>query len=171
VKTGEDSLGADTVVVAGRARSRDCAAQLGLDVPVEPVRGQLVHVETAAKTGDWPVVTSFGHRYLVPRAGGRVAVGATDEEVGYAPHATVAGVHELLGTARTMAPGLADARVREVRAGLRPVAADGLPLVGPVPGVDDAVLATGHGATGLQLWPYTGKLAPTWLPAGTPVST
>jgi D-amino-acid dehydrogenase len=158
VETEVGPLGADTVVVAGGAWSSESAAQLGLDVPVEPVRGQIVHVETDDETGDWPVVTGFGHRYLVPWPGGRVAVGATDEEVGYAPHATVAGVHDLLGTARAMAPGLDDARLREARAGLRPVAPDGLPLVGRVPGVDGAVLAAGHGATGLQLGPYTGKL-------------
>lgn len=158
VETEAGAIGADTVVIAGGAWSSDFAAQLGLDVPVEPVRGQIVHLETDARTGDWPVVTGFGHRYLVPWSGGRVAVGATDEAVGYSPHATVAGVHDLLGTARTMAPGLDDARFREVRAGLRPVAPDGLPLVGPAPDVDGAILATGHGATGLQLGPYTGKL-------------
>jgi D-amino-acid dehydrogenase len=158
VETTSGELAADTVVLAGGAWSPAFADQLGLDVPVEPVRGQIVHVETEADTGGWPVVTGFGHRYLVPWDGGRVAVGATDEEVGNSPHATVAGVHELLGTARSMAPGLGDAQVCDLRAGLRPVAADGLPLVGPVPDVDGAVLATGHGATGLQLGPYTGKL-------------
>ncbi len=158
VETGDGSLAADTVVIAGGAWSSDFATQLGLDVPVEPVRGQIVHVEPRAATAGWPVVTSFGHRYLVPWEGGRVAVGATDEEVGYTPRATVAGVHDLLGTARAMAPGLDDARVHDIRAGLRPVAADGLPLVGPAPEVAGAFLATGHGATGLQLGPYTGKL-------------
>lgn len=160
VETAAGELAADTVVVAGGAWSPTFADQLGLDVAVEPVRGQIVHVDvaTGADTGDWPVVTAFGHRYLVPWDGGRVAVGATDEEVGYRADPTVAGVHELLGTARELAPGLDDARVRDLRAGLRPVAADGLPLVGAVPGVDGAFLATGHGATGLQLGPYTGKL-------------
>jgi D-amino-acid dehydrogenase len=158
VETTSGELAADTVVLAGGAWSPTFADQLGLDVPVDPVRGQIVHVETEADTRGWPVVTGFGHRYLVPWDGGRAAVGATDEEVGYRADTTVAGVHELLGTARALAPGLDDARVRDLRAGLRPVAADGLPLVGAVPGVDGAFLATGHGATGLQLGPYTGKL-------------
>ena len=158
VETTSGELAADTVVLAGGAWSPAFADQLGLDVPVDPVRGQIVHVETEADTGGWPVVTGFGHRYLVPWDGGRVAIGATDEEVGYRADTTIAGVHELLGTARALAPGLDDARVRDLRAGLRPVAADGLPLVGAVPGVDGAFLATGHGATGLQLGPYTGKL-------------
>lgn len=57
-----------------------------------------------------------------------------------------------------MAPGVSDATLAEVRVGLRPVSADGLPVLGGVPGVDGAFLATGHGATGLTLGPYSGKV-------------
>ena len=42
--------------------------------------------------------------------------------------------------------------------GLRPVTPDHLPLLGPVPAVRNAYIAAGHGATGLQLGPYSGKL-------------
>jgi D-amino-acid dehydrogenase len=54
-------------------------------------------------------------------------------------------------------PGLADAAIGEIRVGLRPGSADGLPVCGPVPGVEGAYLATGHGPTGLQMGPYTGR--------------
>jgi D-amino-acid dehydrogenase len=42
--------------------------------------------------------------------------------------------------------------------GLRPASADGLPILGPVPGIANLMLATGHGSTGLQLGPYSGKV-------------
>ena len=45
-----------------------------------------------------------------------------------------------------------------VRVGLRPVSADGLPVIGPIPDVEGAYVATGHGPTGLTLGPYTGTL-------------
>jgi len=160
VATADRTVPATTAVIAGGAWSSAFAEQLGVEIPVSPQRGQIVHVRTDADgSDDWPVVTGFDHRYMVPWAGGRVAVGATDEPgVGYAPHATVAGVRELLETARDLAPGLDPARLEEVRAGLRPVTPDGLPVLGRVPGVEGAVLATGHGATGLQLGPFTGEL-------------
>jgi glycine/D-amino acid oxidase-like deaminating enzyme len=42
--------------------------------------------------------------------------------------------------------------------GLRPCTPDGLPIVGPVPGMPNATLATGHGMWGLQLASVTGRL-------------
>jgi D-amino-acid dehydrogenase len=57
-----------------------------------------------------------------------------------------------------LAPGLAPATFVEARAGLRPVSADDLPVVGAVPGWDNAFVCTGHGANGLLLGPYSAHL-------------
>jgi D-amino-acid dehydrogenase len=46
----------------------------------------------------------------------------------------------------------------EVRVGLRPTSADDSPLLGPLPGIDNVFVATGHGASGLLLGPVSGKL-------------
>jgi D-amino-acid dehydrogenase len=154
-----DAYAADAVIVAGGAWSASFGEQLGVDVPVEPHRGQIAHLSVDADTGDWPIVGVLGHNYLVPWPDGRVAVGATREaDSGFDPRTTVGGVHELLDAAIRVAPDLADATLESVRVGLRPVAPDGLPILGGVPGVDGAYLATGHGATGLMLGPYSGKL-------------
>jgi D-amino-acid dehydrogenase len=48
--------------------------------------------------------------------------------------------------------------VREIRVGLRPASPDGLPLLGAAPAASNVYLAAGHGPTGLQLGPYSGKL-------------
>ncbi len=151
---------AEAVVVAGGAWSGEFAGQLGHEVPVEPQRGQIAHLGVPdASPGDWPVVSAFHGHYLVPWADGRVVAGATREDgTGFDPRATAAGVREVLAEALRVAPGLADAELLEVRVGLRPASADGLPVVGAVPGVEGAYLATGHGPTGLTLGPYTGKL-------------
>lgn len=155
-----DTYAADAVVVAGGAWSGAFADQLGLDIPVAPQRGQIAHLRVHdGRPADWPVVSAFRGHYLVPWADGRVVAGATREDgAGFAPRTTAAGVQEVLAEALRVAPGLADAELEEVRVGLRPVSADGLPLIGPVSGVDGAYLATGHGPTGLTLGPYTGKL-------------
>ena len=67
---------------------------------------------------------------------------------------------EVLDAARPTAVNLswATARLLEIRVGLRPYPADGLPVLGAVPGVEGVFLATGHGPTGLQLGPYSGKV-------------
>lgn len=153
------TVDADSVVVAGGAWSSAFADQLGVEIPVEPMRGQIAHLDVDAATGEWPIVGAFRGHYLVPWDDGRVAVGATRESrSGFDPRRTAAGVREVLDEALRVAPGLADATLREIRVGLRPASADGHPVLGAIPGVSGAYLATGHGPTGLQLGPYSGKL-------------
>lgn len=158
----EDGKGfeAGRVVVAGGAWSSELAERTGVDVPVEPQRGQIAHLHAPdLPTGEWPIVKGYRGHYVVPWPDGRVAVGATRESnAGYDPRPTAGGVRTVLKEALRLVPVLADATLREVRVGLRPASPDGLPILGPAPGVDGAYLATGHGPTGLTLGPYSGKL-------------
>ena len=153
-----DRHAADAVVVAGGAWSPEFGDDLGLEIPVRPMRGQICHLRSEHDTASWPIVKGTRSHYMVPWDGGHVAVGATYERrSGFEPHTTVAGVHEVLGDALDVLPGLSDAALSEIRVGLRPGSADDLPVCGQVPGVDGAYVATGHGPTGLQLGPYTGR--------------
>ncbi|HEY8449281.1 MAG TPA: FAD-dependent oxidoreductase [Bacillota bacterium] len=150
---------AGSVVIAGGAWSAAFGRQLGVDLPVVPQRGQIAHlVPVPGDPGRWPMVRVVSDFYLVPWPDGRVAAGATREAgVGFDPRVTAGGVRHLLTRALDLAPGLAGATLHEVRVGLRPLSADGLPVLGAVPGVAGVYLATGHGPTGLQLGPYSGK--------------
>lgn len=161
-------LSADAVLITGGAWSPAFGHQLDLEIPIEPQRGQIAHLDLPGqRTGEWPIVQGFRGHYMVCWPGkeqdgevtGRVVVGATRETgSGYQPVTSVEGVMETLGEALRVAPGLAQASIHEVRVGLRPVTDDGLPLLGKVPSVDNVFLAAGHGPTGLQLGPYSGKL-------------
>jgi D-amino-acid dehydrogenase len=95
---------------------------------------------------------------MVPWADARVAVGATVEDAGFASDVTAGGVHEVLRETLRVMPGLAPARLREVRVGLRPGSVDDLPILGALPGVPGVFVATGHGANGLLLGPVSGAL-------------
>lgn len=96
---------------------------------------------------------------MVPWPDNRVVVGATRETgSGFEARTTADGVREVLAEALRVAPGLANAEIREIRVGLRPYTDDLLPVLGPVPNIRNVYLATGHGPTGLQLGPYSGKL-------------
>ncbi|USZ67312.1 FAD-binding oxidoreductase [Halorussus salilacus] len=160
VETDGGGIDAERVVVAGGAWSPEFGDQLGVAVPVDPQRGQIAHLDAGDRdTSDWPIVSPFRGHYVVPWGDDRVVAGATRETgSGFAPRLTAGGVREVLGECLRVAPGLDDARVEEVRVGLRPVSADRLPVLGAVPSVEGAYVATGHGATGLQLGPYSGKL-------------
>jgi glycine oxidase len=51
---------------------------------------------------------------------------------------------------------------------LRPASADGLPLLGPVPGRPGLILATGHFRNGILLAPITGQLIAELIVGGAP---
>jgi D-amino-acid dehydrogenase len=165
-----ETVASKVVVIAGGAWSSSFEQELGTRIPVEPQRGQLVHLRVSdADTADWPIIEGFRGHYIVPWPNGHVVAGATRETgSGFAVEPTDSARHEVLTEAYRLLPCLRTAEVLEVRVGLRPLSADRLPLLGPVPRVAGVMLATGHGSTGLQLGPYSGKVV-AGLILGTPV--
>jgi D-amino-acid dehydrogenase len=167
------TLGCGAVVVAGGAWSPALAGQLDVVLPVGPERGQIVHLHAAhLDTDAWPIVSPVLGHYVVPWPGGRAVVGATREAgAGFAAEPTVAGVRQVLNEVARVVPGLLDATLVEIRVGLRPACADGLPVLGALPGVANAYVATGYGADGLLLSPWCGKLVASWVLGATPDPT
>ena len=155
-------VGAEVIVVAGGAWSPRFEEELGASIPVEPQKGQILHLELPDRpdSAAWPMVEALTDQYQVAWPGGRVVVGATRETgSGFDVRPTAAGTKHVLDEALRVAPGLGDARIVETRVGLRPLTADLMPVIGRVPGRPDVVVATGHGPTGLTLGPYSGRLA------------
>jgi D-amino-acid dehydrogenase len=157
---GEGRVDAENVVVAGGAWSPTFAEALGVNLPVEPHRGQVAHLDLPeTETDSWPIVNGFRHHYIVPWPDGKIVFGATREpDAGFDPRLTAGGVDEVLTEGLRVAPGLSDATLEELRVGLRPVSADRRPILGAIPDIEGAYVATGHGATGLMLGPYSGKI-------------
>ncbi|MEO0532199.1 MAG: FAD-dependent oxidoreductase, partial [Planctomycetota bacterium] len=114
-----------------------------------PIRGQMLLLQPTTNR-----LTRIVHRYpyyAVPRRDGRVLVGATVEDAGFEKATTEEAKRELLAAAVAIDPSLASARLERHWSGLRPASGDALPLIGPMPGVGNAWLATGHHRCGLQL--------------------
>ncbi|HEY8600733.1 MAG TPA: FAD-dependent oxidoreductase [Thermomicrobiales bacterium] len=160
VRVAEREIAADGVIVAGGAWTNLLGEALGVTLPIYPQRGQIMHLDLpGVVTTKWPVILGFHSHYILAFPESRVVAGATREhDSGYDPRMTAGGVHEALGEALRVAPGLAGATLHEVRIGLRPASPDGLPVLGAVPGLDNVYVATGHGASGLQLGPQSGAM-------------
>nr|WP_063791985.1 FAD-dependent oxidoreductase [Nonomuraea pusilla] len=151
-------LEADVVVVAAGAWSGEVCRPLGVELPVFPRRGQILHATLeGVDTAWWPIVLPRMGPYLLGFPGSRVVVGATVEDVGFAPRVTVGGLDEVLRAGLRVAPGLYGATLAETRVGLRPVNAPGPPLIGRL--TDRVVVATGLSAFGLTAGPLTGMIA------------
>jgi D-amino-acid dehydrogenase len=156
---GRDPIGCGALAVAGGAWSAAMGERLGSLLPIAPTKGQIVHLRTVEESEGWPIVQPLLTHYLVPWPDRRVACGGTFEVgAGYSATVTAAGLHELLRECLSVAPGLAGAEYLQTRVGLRPTSSDDRPVVGPVPGWANAWVATGHGANGLLLGPYTAML-------------
>lgn len=175
----------DHVVLAAGAWVGEAADWLGFPVPVRPLHGEVLLTRLA---GD-PVrafVLTGRHGPILPRKDGVLLVGSiggvtmsgmdvdakhvfdpldpTPPKFDGAP--TQAGLDTMIERAVRVMPALRDAELVMHLAGVRPLSADRMPLIGPVPGVDGAWLATGHGTKGIHLAPVTAKIVADYIARG-----
>lgn len=157
----ERPLNAGKVVLATGSWSQPLLDLLGVRMSVQPVRGQIVHLQLADKATDRrPVINTFEGHYFLGFPDGRVVVGGTHEpEAGFEVRVTAGGVHSVLDKTLRIAPGLGAGTLLETRVGLRPRSRDGYPIVGKPHSADNVVVATGLGAWGLTLGPMIGEIA------------
>jgi glycine oxidase len=156
VQSAASTWEADRVVLAAGSWSSQITIQGADAVPVTPIRGQLVQLES--QPGSIRRVLWGPRGYLVPWPDGTVLVGATIEDVGFDESHTETAVADLRAAAAELAPSLAQARVIGVRTGLRPRGPDDLPMVGPSKVIPGLFYATAHYRNGVLLAPLTMHL-------------
>lgn len=158
VRTG-GAAGVSTVsggqfILAAGCWSRQVAAAIGMDLPLEPCHGQIMEFEAPA---DLPNVVRAGMHYLVPRPGRRVVAGTTAEYIGYAKAVTGGGLQSILEGVGRIAPLVKGWRFLRAWSGLRPDTRDHLPVLG-YGEVENLIFATGHFRHGILLAPVTAQL-------------
>ena len=199
--TDEGATFAGCIVLATGWETPRLAAGLGIDVPVRGVRGWIVTTRPAPfrlrrpinevdfsggvaavalhRLGDIaegnvgaPIVAA----QMRQDAAGRVVLGATfAAATGDADDHGADAVRSICRRAIELIPPIADVAIAETRTCVRPVSLDGLPLHGPVAGIDGLVLACGHRSHGLTWGPGSGEalargvLEGEWDPALSPV--
>lgn len=156
VRTTEGSISAGKVVLAGGVYGALLAGQLSVDLPVFPVKGEILTV--SARPTPMKASVLAGGLYLVPKRDGRVIVGSTESSGVYDPRPTLGGVASLSRAAAEVIPGLSSAVFVEAWGGLRPGTPDGYPILGPIEGWENLLVATGHYRNGVLLAPITGQV-------------
>jgi glycine oxidase len=104
-------------------------------------------------------ITLHENHYAIPRKDGRVLFGSTIENTGFVKETTEAARSELATLAAKLYPVLADAPIEHHWAGLRPGSPEGIPYIGPVPGINNLFINAGHFRNGVVLAPASAKLA------------
>jgi glycine oxidase len=158
IETSRGFVAANSVVIAGGAWSSLLgASDIALpNLRIKPVRGQMLCFEAKPQIAKHVIYSPRG--YLVPRRDGRVLAGSTTEHAGFEKHVTAAGVQSILSAALEISPRIASLPMTDSWAGLRPRAADTLPVLGPCAEIEGVFYATGHYRNGILLAPITGEL-------------
>jgi len=156
-----DTVEADAVLLAAGSWSGELGHQLGLNLPVEPVKGQIVLLRD--KPGRVNHIIKHDDAYMVPRLDGHILVGASMERVGFQTGTTGAVVDHLLDATYRITPGLKDAQIVQKWMGFRPGSPDGMPYLGPIDGHPGLWVATGHYRNGVALAPGTAEMMSRWI--------
>ncbi|MEZ4523941.1 MAG: glycine oxidase ThiO [Thermomicrobiales bacterium] len=165
VRTVNGRIPADIVIVAAGAWSRMFGEMLDFEIPTVPVRGQMMAVTDV--TPAIHSVLAYDAVYILPRADGTVAAGATEEpDAGFDSTVTPEGISWLTGKAAAIAPAFARGKLAATWAGLRPGTVDGAPIIGPVPHLDNVWIVTGHFRGGALLAPGTSDFVAESIASG-----
>ncbi|AVO61331.1 glycine oxidase ThiO [Pseudomonas chlororaphis] len=156
VQTSLGEIRGDQVVLAAGAWSGELLKSLGLALPVEPVKGQMILYKCASDFLSCMVLAKG--RYAIPRRDGHILIGSTLEHEGFDKTPTSSALESLKASAIELIPALAQAEVVGHWAGLRPGSPEGIPYIGPVPGLAGLWLNCGHYRNGLVLAPASCQL-------------
>ncbi|WP_158234627.1 NAD(P)/FAD-dependent oxidoreductase [Lentibacillus sediminis] len=178
VEVRGEMLYADAVVVAMGVWTPMLLKPLGVDVPIIPRLGQILVSERlppflhtgilsaayiASKLNGDPddeTADPYGVGLAIGQThSGSLLIGGSRQFVGYNNTETNPEVTRKIGeTAVRTFPQLANVRIIRAFTGLRPYTPDGMPILGPVDGMDGIYIAAGHEGDGVALAPISGEL-------------
>ena len=149
--SGKSTLSADQVLLAAGVWLEDGLVTPLPTIGMRPIKGQIVHLKGQPLAQH---VLRNSDIYIVPRSGGELLLGATEEEQGFDMQPTAGGTLDLLRYAFEILPGIYDLYVSEIDVGLRPAVTDHQPVLGPT-NVEGIYIAGGHYRGGVILAPST----------------
>jgi glycine/D-amino acid oxidase-like deaminating enzyme len=198
VVTDAGTLTPGRVVVAAGAWTPFLLRQLGVDVPIHPMRLQIVQTEPMApQLGPVLYGPAAVKQYLIfrelpsfvseafaneaearhgrilleaacQRADGSYLLGCAMDYPGFDWSPDLAGVALIAEGMTAALPALRDARFARAWAGILPFTTDNLPIIDAVPGFDDVYVAAGH-VFGNGAGPTTGRLLADLICGGEPI--
>jgi D-amino-acid dehydrogenase len=157
VQAASSTVSADSVVIAAGVGSATLAAELGVPLPIESGKGYALDLAPSPLRLRRPVYLHDQRIAVTPlsdrlRLAGTMELGARSDSI------SMARVRAIESNARRLLVGWSDAPVSKTYlSGLRPLTPDGLPVIGPLPGLENVWVASGHAMLGLTLAPATAE--------------
>ncbi len=156
LESGEE-IEANAFVLAAGPWMGKATEWLGIDMPISPLKGQILRLQ--APGDPLRVSLAWNHNYATTKPDGLLWCGTTEERVGFDETPTAFGRDSIMSSVIEVLPYLEDAELVHHTACLRPVAPDGLPVIGPAPNNDGVFIASGTGRKGIFLGPAMARVA------------
>jgi sarcosine oxidase subunit beta len=154
VKTG-------VVICAAGPWSRSCGEMAGVELPVTPLRRQILFTEEIeGLPADLPMTIDFVSSFYFHREGPGLLMGMSDpgEQPGFSVETTDDWIPGLMQAVRRRAPRIADVGIRGGWAGLYEMTPDHNAIIGEATGVSRFLYATGFSGHGFLQGPAVGEI-------------
>jgi sarcosine oxidase, subunit beta len=161
VVTTDGVVRTDTVICAAGAWSRRCGDMVGVDLPVTPLRRQILFTEPMdGLPPDLPMTIDFTSSFYFHSEGPGLLLGMSDpdEQPGFGTETSEDWIPDLLAIASRRAPRIADAGIRGGWAGLYEMTPDDNAIIGEARGVSRFLYATGFSGHGFLQGPGVGEI-------------
>ena len=162
VETTRGAISTRVVVNAAGPYARDIGKMAGLDVPVLPYRRHIFISEpiSAGAPASRIMVIDFATTFYFHREGAGILFGMADVDEPSSYNTTVSWelLEKLTQVAVGRLPVLGDAGIAHAWAGLYEMTPDGMPIIGPAPGVEGFYVIAGFSGHGFQHSPAAGRV-------------
>ncbi len=156
IKTPHGAIEADQYVMALGTASAPMARQLGVHLPIYPLKGYSITVDVDgspyAPNAPFVSVTDSARKVVFARIGSRLRVAGMAELAGYETRVVPKQIESLKASTKALFPHCSQFTELNPWAGLRPATPTALPLIGRHPqGPSNLMFNVGHGALGFTL--------------------
>ena len=161
VVTSDGAIRTGAVICAAGAWSRACGAMVGVELPVTPVRRQILFTEAIdGLPADLPMTIDFETSFYFHREGPGLLMGMSDpgETPGFGVETSDEWIPGLMDVVRRRAPRIADVGIRGGWAGLYEMTPDHNAIIGEAAGVSRFLYATGFSGHGFLQGPAVGEI-------------
>lgn len=161
VVTDQGRIRTGVVICAAGPWSRSCGAMVGVELPVTPLRRQILFTEAIdGLPPDLPMTIDFSSSFYFHREGPGLLIGMSDpnEQPGFSVETTEEWIPGLMDVVRRRAPRIADVGIRGGWAGLYEMTPDHNAIIGEAGGVSRFLYATGFSGHGFLQGPAVGEI-------------
>ena len=161
VVTDQGRIRTGAVICAAGPWSRSCAAMVGVQLPVTPLRRQILFTEAIeGLPAELPMTIDFESSFYFHREGPGLLMGMSDpdESPGFSVETSEDWIPGLMEVVRRRAPRIADIGIKGGWAGLYEMTPDHNAVIGEAVGISRFLYATGFSGHGFLQGPAVGEI-------------